>query len=285
MKARALVALAACVLLLAGPHAAPAQEAPTRIISLVPAATEMLYAIGAGPRVVAVSSYDHFPPAVEKLPRVGALLDPDLERILSLRPDLVVIYGSQSDLNRQLSAAGIGVFGFVHGGIADAFTTIEQLGARTGDEASATALVTRLKDQLQQVRARVAGEPRPHTLLIFDRTPFALRGLLASGGIGFLNDELEAAGGDNVFADVKRESLPVSTEMVIARRPDVIIELHYGSPMSAADLARDRDSWNVLSAVPAVQHHRVYVLFGNDLVSAGPRLAEATERLARVLHP
>ena len=80
--------------------------AAARIVSLVPAATEMLFAIGAGPRVVAVSSYDHEPPEVDRLPRVGALLDPDLERILGLRPDLVVIYGTQHDLQQQLLARG-----------------------------------------------------------------------------------------------------------------------------------------------------------------------------------
>ena len=75
--------------------AAQATLPPTRIISLVPSATEMLFAMGAGPRVAAVSSYDRYPPEVERLPRVGALVDPDVERILSLRPDLVVAYASQ----------------------------------------------------------------------------------------------------------------------------------------------------------------------------------------------
>ena len=78
-----------------------------RIVSLVPALTEMLFAIGAGPQVVGVSSFDAFPPEVKNLPRVGALLDPDTERILSLRPDLVIIYGSQTDLQTQFERAGI----------------------------------------------------------------------------------------------------------------------------------------------------------------------------------
>ena len=78
------------------PSATPAR--PQRIISLIPAVTEMLFAVGAGPQVVAVSSFDEYPPEVKNLQRVGALLDPDLERILSLRPDLVVVYGSQEDL-------------------------------------------------------------------------------------------------------------------------------------------------------------------------------------------
>ena len=80
-------------------------KAPSRIISLVPAVTEMLFAVGAGPRVVGVSSFDHFPKEVERLPRVGALLDPDVERILSLRPDLVVVYRSQTDVLAQLGRA------------------------------------------------------------------------------------------------------------------------------------------------------------------------------------
>ena len=86
-----------------------AQAPPSRIVSLVPAATEMLFAIGAGPRVIAVSSYDHEPPEVDRLPRVGALLDPDLERILSLRADLVVVYGTQHELKQQLARATIPV--------------------------------------------------------------------------------------------------------------------------------------------------------------------------------
>ena len=83
------------------------QATPTRVISLVPALTEMVFAIGAGHRVVAVSSYDEDPPQVRKLPRVGALLDPDVERIISLRSDLVLLYGSQTDLMAQLARASV----------------------------------------------------------------------------------------------------------------------------------------------------------------------------------
>jgi iron complex transport system substrate-binding protein len=258
---------------------------PARIISLVPAATEMLFALGAGPRVVAVSSYDHDPPQVEHLPRVGALLDPDLERIFALHPDLVAVYGTQADLIQQLTRAHIGVFPFVHGGLADVLTTIDRLGARVGEQARAKALVAQLKQHLDAIRQHVAGEPRPRTLLIFERQPFTLTGLLASGGVGFLSDMLDAAGGENVFANVRRQSLPVSTETIIAQRPDVILELHYGEALSPADLARDRASWNVLGSVPAVHNHRIYILTGDDLVSPGPRIAEATERISRALHP
>lgn len=102
-----------------------------RVVSLVPAATEMLFAVGAGPQVVGVSSFDERPAEVQTLPKVGALLDPDLERILSLKPDLVVTYGSQEALEQQLAQAGIQTFTFRHGGIGDTLATLEQLATRT----------------------------------------------------------------------------------------------------------------------------------------------------------
>jgi iron complex transport system substrate-binding protein len=257
-----------------------AQIRPTRIISVVPAATEILFALGAGPRVVAVSSFDHEPPDVNRLPRVGALVDPDVERILSLKPDLIVIYGSQRDLAQQMSRAGIPQFAFVHGGLADVLTTIAALGERTDARDAASRLVASIRAQLDTVSARVAGRPRPRTLIVFGRDPGALRNLYASGGIGFLHEMVEAAGGTDVFADVRRESVQAPSETLIARAPEVIIEIRAGD-----EAAPNPDDWNALPSIPAVRQHRVVVLLGTELVTAGPRVAAATERIARAIHP
>ena len=128
-----VVVLAAFVLWGVGPETMQQRATPaTRIVSLVPALTEMLLAIGAGPQVVAVSSYDDFPLEVKSLPRVGALLDPDMEKILALRPDLVVSYGSQTDMQAQLARAKIGVFSYRHAGLNGVFTTLKDLGAAVG---------------------------------------------------------------------------------------------------------------------------------------------------------
>jgi iron complex transport system substrate-binding protein len=267
------VAVTACI------ATAWTQAPASRIVSLVPAATEMLFAIGAGPRVVAVSSYDHEPPAVERLPRVGALLDPDLERILGLRPDLVVVYGTQHDLQQQLSRAAIPAFSYKHGGLADVTSTIRALGERTGTVTRANDVASAIERDLADIRARVNGRNRPRTLLVFGREPGTLRNLYASGGVGFLHDMLEVAGATNVFAAEKRESVQASSETLLAAAPEVIIELHY------ADGAVDLSAWQALPALPAVRSHRIAVLTGTDLVTAGPRVARATERLARALHP
>jgi iron complex transport system substrate-binding protein len=257
-------------------------KAPSRIVSLVPAVTEMLFAIGAGNRVIAVSSFDHFPPEVEKIPRVGALLDPDVERILSLRPDLVVVYRTQKDLMTQLGRAGIPPFVYSHAGLADVTTTLGQLGQRVGESARAAQLARDIESRIDAVRSATRGKSRPRTLVVFGREAFTLRGIYASGGIGFIHDMLTAAGGDNVFADVRREAVQATTELIIARRPDVILELR-ADPIDPAAEAKEVRAWGTLSSVPAVRRGRVHILADPRTVIPGPRVAEGVEVLSRVL--
>jgi iron complex transport system substrate-binding protein len=258
----------------------------TRIISLVPAATEMLYAIGAGPRVVGVSSYDSFPPEVKKLPSVGALIDPNVELMLSLKPQLVVVYGSQVDLKQQLARAGIGVFDYRHAGLADVTATIRALGERTGTSARAEDLARVIERGLDGIRQKVKERSRPRTLLVFGRERLALRGLYASGGVGFLSDMLEVAGGTNVFADVKMQAVQASTEQVLARRPDVILETRAAnSAWPSGDRQAELNVWNALGSIPAVRNGRVLFLFDDTIVIPGPRVVEGTAAMAKALHP
>jgi cobalamin transport system substrate-binding protein len=259
-----------------------ATASPTRIVSLIPAVTEMLFAIGAGRQVIAVSSFDRYPPEVSSLPRVGGLLDPDTERILSLKPDLVIVYGTQTDLRRQLERAGIAMFSYNHGSLPDVMRTIRDLGTRVGRGEQAEKLAAGLEADLASIRQRVAGRDRPKTLLVFGREPRVLRGMFASGGVGFLNDMLDVAGASNVFADVKRESVQATTELVLARAPQVILELR--PDVAREKMDAERAVWNAL-AVPAVRARRVHILTDPALVVPGPRVEHATELIARAVHP
>ncbi len=288
-------AAAACLLLAAGrpellavnrQTARPPDRQVHRIISLVPAATEMLFAVGAGPRVVAVSSYDRYPPEATKLPSVGALIDPNVERILSLKPDLVVIYASQTDLKQQLARAGIAVFDYRHAGLADVTDTIRAIGARTGNGAQADAVASGIEHDLDAIRARVRDLSKPRTLLVFGREPGSLRGLYTSGGVGFLNDMLDTAGGVNVFADVKLQAVQASTEQVLAARPDVILEARSaGEAFPDGQRGANMNAWKTLASVPAVRNGRIYFIFDDRIVVPGPRVAEGTRLIAKALHP
>jgi len=223
---RALVAVLVAIVTIAARDAAPrAADAPKRIVSLVPALTEMLFAIGAGPQVVGVSSFDDYPPEVKSLARVGALVDPDMERILSLRPDLVIVYGSQTTVETQLTRAGIAAYSYRHAGLAGVFSTIRDLGRVVARTKESEQLAQTLQQRLDSVKMRVATLPRVRTLLVFERDLGSLRGLYASGGIGFMHEILGIAGGTNVFADVSRESVQPSIETVLARAPDLILEV------------------------------------------------------------
>jgi cobalamin transport system substrate-binding protein len=262
-------------------------QRPQRIISLVPALTEMLYAIGAGPQMVAVSSYDEYPPEVKALPKVGALVDPDTERIFSLKPDLVITYGSQTDLQAQLDRASIPFFNYRHGGLSHIMTTMRELGVRTGHAKEADLAARAIERRIQLTQAGIKGARRPRTLLVFGREPRTLRNIYASGGRGFLHDMLEAAGGEDVFADIDRESVQATTELILARAPEVILELRSGDirDREGTGMKMEIESWSPLASVPAVKNGRVIILTGNGLVVPGPRVADGIERMARALHP
>jgi len=272
------------LILVLGVAAVFAQQ-PRRIISLVPNVTEILFAIGAGSQVVAVSTYDVEPPEVRSLPTVGALVDPDTEKIMSLRPDLVITYGSQTDLQSQLTSANIPFFNYRHGGLEHIFVTMRTLGERTGHVAEAEKVAQGVRSAIDAVKQRVAGKVRPKTLLVFGREPGSLRNIYASAGRGFLHDMLVAAGGEDVLRDIDRESAQINTEMILARAPDVIIELNSANRLNDADLKAVIDPWTTLSSVPAVRNRRVLVVMGSGLTVPGPRVAEGIEKIARALHP
>ena len=281
---RAWVAVALVAFALAAPRAEQA-EVPQRIVSLIPAVTEILFAIGAGPEVVGVGSFDRFPPQVEGLPRVGALIDPDLERILSLRPDLVALYGSQQEQHDQLARANIPVFTYRHGGLGDVTALVRELGRLTGHADRAGRLAASIDEGLADIRTRVESRPRPRTLVVLGREPDALRNVYANGGVGFLHDMMEAAGATNVFADVAREAVQPTSETILTTGAEVIIELRAAGSATAEDMARESRVWNRLSTLPAVRSGRVHFLIGSELVVPGPRVVEGTRRLAELLHP
>ena len=287
---RARIAVLAFLLGLLGAVSTPARTptrrpAPQRIISLVPSVTEMLFAIGDGDAVVGVSSFDHYPPEAEARTKVGGLLDPDFERILSLRPDLVVVYGTQSGLVDRLARADIPMFRYRHAGLADITQTLREVGATVGRREPANALASEIERRIAGIRAKTRPLPKPRTLLVFERENGSLRAMFGSGGFGFLHDMLEVAGGINVFADVPKEGLQITTELALSRAPDVVIEIRSDPGWTPARIQRERDGWRALPSLPAVRTGRIYFLTDDLMSIPGPRVVEAILQIAKVLHP
>jgi iron complex transport system substrate-binding protein len=261
------------------------QSTPQRIVSLVPAVTEMLFAMGAGGLVVGVSSFDAFPAGVRALPKVGALVDPDFERILSLRPNLVVVYGSQDELIGRLARAGIASYRYRHAGLADIGATMRELGARVGRANEAGRLAAGIDAEIDAVRQAVRQQRRPSTLLVVDREPGTLRGIYASAAVGFMHDMLLAAGGADTLQDVARENLQMSVELLLARAPEVIVEVYPSGGWTPDRIARERAVWAALPSLPAVRNGRIHILADDRLLIPGPRVGAAVRLLADTLHP
>ena len=261
-----------------------AQTHPRRIISLVPAVTEMLFALGAGERVVAVSDFDTYPPEVGNLPKVGALLDPNVESILRLQPDLVVAYGTQSALAENLKAAGIGLFPFVSGSIGDMLAALEALGAATGRKEAGRKLAAGIAATLEDVRSHAPGD-RPTVLLVHSRDAGTMGGFYTEGGPSYFNELIRIAGGENLFADVPIKAFQPSLEEILERRPEVILELLPSRGGAPAALRQRLDDWSRLETLPAVTSGRVHVLADDYLLLNGPRIHLVAARLAEAIHP
>ena len=257
------------------------QEPVKRVISLVPGATEMVFAIGAGDLVVGVGSHDTWPPQIEGLPRVGALIDPDLERILDLAPDLVIVDPTQRALISQLASAGIATHTYATDDIASVLDAARSLGRQLGRAAAGDAEALRIEQRLAQLRERHRRARAPTTMLVFGRREVGFRNLYINGGTGFLHELVEIAGGTNVFADVTQMSFKAGLETVLSRAPEVIVEVRPGSDRGQFDEAAVIAQWRSLPGFEVVV---VAVLASDAVMVPGPRLPEAAEEIARILH-
>ena len=256
--------------------ASPAQ----RIISVVPAATEALFAMGAGSNVVGVSSYDTWPPEVTELPKVGALLDPDVERILGLRPDFVILDPGHAPLARKLRSAGIASYGFPHANLQGTFNAMEEMARAVGREQEGVALTARLRQELELVRDRYSDTRAPRTLIVFGRNPGSFHNLFVIGGSGFIHELVEIAGGDNVFSDVERMSFKVSLESVLSQAPEAVIEVRPANE-GAVDVVALAEEWRSL---PGFDRASISIITDNSLLIPGPRMPGSARLIAEHLH-
>ena len=251
---------------------------PQRIVSLAPNITEMLFALGLGERVVAVTSYCDFPPEATTREKIGDTLQPNLERIIALRPDLVVVStASQVErLTRQLDQLGIPVYVTNPRTVRDMLRSIRYLGEATGAATQGQALATALEERIRRVEARVTGRPKPRVLFVLQLGP-----LITVGRETFINDLITLAGGESISGDQTSEYPQFSYETAVARAPEIIIAplLHGSGAIDEAELRR------AFATTPAVRKERI-VRINPDLTSRpGPRLIDGLEQLAEALHP
>ena len=264
------------------PITIPAQ-APQRIVSLTPGDSEMLAAVGVGARVVGVDAFTNYPASLAAKPKVsGANGAPNVEQIIALNPDLVLSWGQfTAQADSALLQAHINVVALPIEGLDGTLTEIRLVGQLTHTSATADALVKSLQQRVNAVRQKVAGATAPSVYMEIGFTPPPP---YAVGGGSFENDVIQAAGGRNIFASMTENGgFPtVSVESIIAANPQVIIlteDPQYGGDPT---LVYQRSGW---SGVAAVQSRHVYAINPDIVSRPGPRLVDALEQIAKLLHP
>ncbi len=255
---------------------------PSRVVSMVPSITETVFALGAGPSLVAVSDQCDYPPRLSGLARVGTFVRPVTEAIVALRPDLVLTSPTPGNLSsvRALERSGIRVE-VVHGdgGIAEARAAIVRIAQLLGREAEGRRILDKIDSELAASVAAVRGRGRPRTALLVGHDP-----LILAGPDSYLGEILSIAGGLNLVADLGGRWPRVGLEFFVAEAPEVIIDISMGSE---AGTVHGGGPWSRFPSLPAVASGRVVELDGRRsmLLRPGPRLGEAALTLAHIMHP
>ena len=248
--------------------------APTRIVSLNPATTEILFTLGAGSKVIGRTQYDLWPDSARLVPAMGGGISVNVEAVLGTHPDLVLLYASQDNRSAadRLRAAGINTVSLKVDHISDFRRTTQLLGAILHDSTRARIVIDSVQHTLDSVRLATRDAPRPSVFWHIWDAP-----LITIGSGSFMSELVDIAGAKNVYADITGPSGPINLEDVARRDPDFIL----AGPIGARQIESD-PRWRI---VRAARDGRVLIVDTMLVARPSVRLGEAAVSLARLLHP
>jgi iron complex transport system substrate-binding protein len=250
-----------------------------RIISLTPSLTETLFALGLGDRVAGVGDYTYWPDEAVRKPHLGGLFNPNLERIVSLRPDLAVLGPSERDLGAKLRPLKIDVLVVPNETLADVERSFQTIARRCGVPEAGDRLAA-------EWRAGLAPRPLPGTplkvILSVGRPSGRLGEITVAGHGTFLDELLGRMGAVNAFTDSPTLYPQIGAEEIVARKPDAVLELR-SDPQTPAQAAAIVHDWQILSEVPAVRNHAVEVIADTFVLLPGPRLPQLYRAMREAL--
>ncbi|HSE98940.1 MAG TPA: cobalamin-binding protein [Blastocatellia bacterium] len=244
---------------------------PERIVSLAPSITETLYALGLGDRVVGVTTYCDYPPEAKQKEQVGDTLRPSVEKIVALKPDLVII-STASQLEsfvRKLEEIKIPVYISNPRNLEGVLRSIEAIGEISGAPDRGRELSLALRARVEAIQSRVAGRGRPRVFLLLGGNP-----LITAGRDAFVTDMINRAGGRSISDDETADYPQYSLETAVARQPEVIL-LQAGEESLPQGLRQ----------TPAALAGHVYHLDDDLLLRPGPRIVDGLEQMAAKIHP
>lgn len=252
---------------------------PTRILPLAPSLTEIVYFLGLGERVVGVTEFSYYPPEAMQKPKVGSYVNLNVERIISLSPDLAIGTkdGNQPGIIDLLEQAGIRVFIVNPRNVQQVVETISQIGKVCGVSEKAALLTRQLTRRVERVRSGIAEKDRP---LVFFQ--INLRPIMTVNRNTFHHDLITQAGGRNLAQDEPITYPRISREEVVQRQPDIII---ISSMDRGGGFKEARQEWLKWTSIPAVKTNRVHLINSDLTDRPSPRIIDGLEAMARIIHP
>jgi iron complex transport system substrate-binding protein len=239
--------------------------------------TETLFALGVGHRLVGVTTFCDYPTEALRIQKIGTYTNPSIEAVLALRPDLVVAApeGTDQEKIKRLETLGLKVAVLPVSSAGTIFESIRLLARIVHREEAGTKLLLGMQHQIDSVRRNLKGVRPRRVLLVVGYRP-----LVAAGSRTHIGELLSLAGGENITGETQQSWPILSAETIVARAPEVIIEAGMGSERDA-----EKNRWQDLSSLPAVKEGRIYPYPSDKILRPGPRIGEALEELARLIHP
>ena len=263
-----------------------AEPYPRRIVSTVPNFTEILFALGLEDRVVGVTDFCRYPPEASRKEKIGGFLNPNMEKIVSLEPDLILLPKTKSALAQKIQGLGIPILEIPNETITDALNAITCIAQRTGAAERGESLRKRLEKDISSVQQSCAARDSVRTLIIVSHSPDSLKDLYAAAPGTFLDELLGIAGGANILPRGQILYPKISKESLVMLNPEAILDAAYSGYEFTTDTLRGAlGSWQSLPAIKAVKENRVYFITDPSITIPGPRVADSARFIAALLHP
>jgi len=253
-------------------------KTPERIVSLSPTNTEIIFALGAGEKLVGVTSYCDYPEEAKDIDKIGDFDNPNIELIKKMNPDLVLAGGFlQEDLMAALEGLSIPVASTEAAGVESIYDSIAMIGKFVGQETKAEELINNIKKDIEEIEIKVMGKEKPKVFYLVWKEP-----LFTTGQGTYINEIIQIAGGQNVAAETEGWA-QYSFEELLKQNPDILIAAYHSTDegMRKEDIMKDE----LFSKLPCVRDGKIHVMTDDNIVSRpGPRVVEAIREMAEALH-
>ena len=264
-----------------------AKKYPARIVSVAPSITEILFAVGAGDRVFGATDFCDYPEEAKSIPRIGGFFDPNYEAVLAIKPDVVFLLKTQSDMIDKLKALGIEGVVVENESLFDIITSIRKIGKRVGARERANSLASEMEVKIAKIKRNSVGKIRPSVMVSVFRDygsgDVAEARIAGPGSI--YDDLITLAGGRNVYEGPKVKYPVISGEAVLRLAPDFIIEIAPQREGEVLDVTVLIDDWKRVIKSGRTKKENIHAITDNFSVRPGPRTILLLERFSKIIQP